>query len=108
MSTWMQADEYAVEWRLNEAALNAREAACPAQPAQPTAQRRATPCQAAPQMARRRRPQAAADDYYAKRAKEEIARMHEMFSRNTYREELREILRAAKARQAAWEKEQAA
>lgn len=101
----MQADEYAVEWRLSEAALNAREAAQPAKQAQP---RPVAPRCATPAPASRRRPKAAADDYYAKRAKEEIARMHEMFSRNTYREELREILRAAKALQAAWEKERAA
>jgi len=102
MSAWMQADEYAVEWRLNEAAADARP--CP----RPTKTTRPAAAPAPVRAAKRRRPQAAADDYYARRAKEEIARMHEMFSRNTYRAELREVLLEAKRRQAQWEKERAA
>lgn len=106
MGAWMQADEYAVEWRLNE---EARDANMPTRPAEvPQSIAKPAPAHVPAHAAKRRRPQAAADDYYARRAKEEIARMHEMFSRNTYREELRAVLLEAKRRQAAWEKEKAA
>lgn len=104
MNTWLNADEFAVEWLL-WAELQPV-AATPAKPAQTqtVAARRAA---AGHTGAHRRRPQPA-DDYYATRAREEIARMHEMFSRNTYREELRQILLEARQRQADWEKEHAA
>ena len=101
MSAWMQADEYAVEWCIS-AALHVERT-----PARPVAA--PTPV-AAPvtRSATKQRPKAAADDYYAQRAREECARLREMFLHNTYRQDTARILADAKRRAAEWEREKAA
>lgn len=105
MSAWMQADEYAVEWALNEAAYDARPPARPLAPPKPKPKPTHTPAQ---MRATKQRPKAAADDYYAQRAREECARLREMFLHNTYRQDTARILADAKRRAAEWEREKAA
>lgn len=90
---WMD-DEYSVEWALS---LSIAGDLAPAPVPAPTPAAAPKPQAARHIQARKRRPEPG-DDYWARRAREECARLRTLFDRTEYRRELAQIMADAKRR----------